>query len=101
MNAGKFCLGAYVMVSVTEVTFNEPPVITRKFLTEYYVLANFIEHDRLEQFGLTPHLQKLYERGRKRGLTQIELLELVKLHEANEPAAPLISHIEYLRELKG
>jgi hypothetical protein len=88
---------AFLGANILEVSFNEPPRTYRKFLTEYYVLANKIEHDRLEQFGLNPHLQKLYERGRKRGLTQIELLELVKLHEANEPAAPLISHIEYLR----
>lgn len=88
---------AILTANITELSFNEPPRNNRKFLTEYYVLANKIEYDRLEQSGLGPHLQKLYERGRKKGLTQIELLELGKLHEANEPTAPLISHIEYLR----
>ena len=60
MNAGKWCLGAYVMANLTEHNFNQPIISDRKFYTEYYVLANLIEHDRLEQFGLAPHLQKLY-----------------------------------------
>jgi hypothetical protein len=48
---GKLCLTGYLMANMTGWDFNEPFRQDRKLLTEYYVLANFIEYDRLEQIG--------------------------------------------------
>ena len=51
---------------------------TRHIMTEYEILSNIIERDQLEQVGKERHLISLFERGKRHGLSQIELFELAK-----------------------
>ena len=43
----------------------------------------------------------LFKRGKRQGLSQVELFELGKYLELNYNTKPLVSHVEYLQALKG
>ena len=70
-------------------------------MSEYEVLSNFAERDQLEQVGVEPHLLSMFERGKKYGLSQVELFELSKHLELNENCKNVVYHADYLRNLKS
>jgi len=70
-------------------------------MSEYEIISNIAERDQLDQVGYEAHVRSMLERGKKYGLSQVELFELSKLLENNGDGKNVAYHAEYLRNLKS